>query len=57
MTSMPGLNSAAYDDTSVADCRSLDLAVGRYGTVIAGSSPSYLVGGGFAALFTASAGF
>ncbi len=31
--------------------------VGRYGTVIAGSSPSYLVGGGFAALFTASAGF
>ncbi len=31
--------------------------VGRYGTTIAGSSPTYLVGGGFAALLTASAGF
>nr|WP_321984783.1 hypothetical protein [uncultured Lichenicoccus sp.] len=31
--------------------------IGRRGTVIAGTSPSYLVGGGFAALLTASAGF
>ncbi|TLU74403.1 TonB-dependent receptor [Lichenicoccus roseus] len=31
--------------------------IGRYGTVIAGTSPTYLVGGGFAALLTASAGF
>lgn len=31
--------------------------VGRYGTLIAGSSPNYLVGGGFAALLTASTGF
>ncbi|NHO19820.1 TonB-dependent receptor [Acetobacter oeni] len=30
---------------------------GRYGTTIAGSSPDYYVGGGFAALFTASTGF
>ncbi|OAG76066.1 TonB-dependent receptor [Acetobacter malorum] len=30
---------------------------GRYGTTIAGSAPDYYVGGGFAALFTASTGF
>ena len=31
--------------------------LGRYGTLIAGSAPSYFIGGGFAALFTASTGF
>ena len=31
--------------------------LGRYGTLIAGQSPTYFVGGGFAALLTASAGF
>ena len=31
--------------------------VGRYGSMIAGSAPSYFVGGGFAALLTASTGF
>ncbi|MFT8464133.1 TonB-dependent receptor [Acetobacter persici] len=30
---------------------------GRYGTTLAGSAPDYYVGGGFAALFTASTGF
>ncbi|MBS1063547.1 TonB-dependent receptor [Gluconobacter wancherniae] len=30
---------------------------GRYGTTIEGSAPSYYIGGGFAALFTASTGF
>ncbi|NHO33679.1 TonB-dependent receptor [Acetobacter sp. LMG 1636] len=30
---------------------------GRYGTTISGSAPDYYVGGGFAALFTASTGF
>lgn len=30
---------------------------GVYGTTISGSSPSYYIGGGFAALFTASTGF
>ncbi|MDN7350113.1 TonB-dependent receptor [Acetobacter senegalensis] len=30
---------------------------GRYGTTIAGESPDYYIGGGFAALFTASTGF
>ncbi|MFT8611563.1 MAG: TonB-dependent receptor [Gluconobacter oxydans] len=30
---------------------------GVYGTTIAGSAPSYYIGGGFAALFTASTGF
>lgn len=30
---------------------------GRYGTIISGSAPSYYVGGGFAAMFTASTGF
>ncbi|EHH68202.1 TonB-dependent receptor [Gluconobacter morbifer] len=30
---------------------------GVYGTTIAGSSPAYYIGGGFAALFTASTGF
>lgn len=31
--------------------------IGQYGTTISGSAPSYYVGGGFAALFTASSGF
>ena len=31
--------------------------VGRYGTLIAGSAPTYFIGGGFAALLTASTGF
>ena len=31
--------------------------VGRTGTMIAGASPTYLIGGGFAALLTASCGF
>ena len=30
---------------------------GRYGTTIAGQAPDYYIGGGFAALFTASTGF
>lgn len=30
---------------------------GRYGTTIAGESPDYYIGGGFAAMFTASTGF
>ncbi|WP_083278346.1 TonB-dependent receptor [Kozakia baliensis] len=30
---------------------------GRYGTTISGSSPDYYIGGGFAAMFTASTGF
>ena len=45
------LSSVANPTTNAHD------TVGRYGTVIAGSAPTYLIGGGFAALLTASSGF
>ena len=45
------LSAVANPTTNARD------TVGRYGTTIAGASPTYLIGGGFAALLTASCGF
>ena len=45
------LSAVANPTTNARD------TLGRYGTTIAGASPTYLIGGGFAALLTASCGF
>ncbi len=45
------LSAVANPTTNARD------TVGRYGTTIAGNAPTYLIGGGFAALLTASCGF
>ena len=45
------LSSVANPTTNAHD------TVGRYGTPVAGSAPTYLIGGGFAAVLTASSGF
>jgi iron complex outermembrane receptor protein len=45
---LTGINSTQFNARTVR---------GVYGTSIAGSAPSYLVGGGFAAIFAVSAGF
>ena len=51
LTDSAFLSGVANPTTNAQD------TIGRRGTVIAGTSPTYLVGGGFAALLTASAGF
>lgn len=51
LTDSAFLSGVANPTTNARD------TAGRYGTLIAGQPPTYFVGGGFAALLTASAGF